>query len=59
MNYKKLEREIFHYIEGENPDAGKAMLKAMRILQEANLDEYAMLDFSSLIEYACSDWEPS
>ena len=57
MNYKKLEKEIFHYIEDENPDAGKAMLKAMKILQEAHLRELEMLDFVSLIEYTCSDWK--
>ena len=59
MNYKKLEKEIFNYIESENPDAGKAMLKAMRILQEAHLDEFEMLDFASLIEFASSNWEPA
>lgn len=57
MNYAKLEREIFNYIENENYDAGKKMLQAMRILQEAELDEGDMLNFAALIEFTCSDWE--
>lgn len=56
MNYRKLEQELFNYIAEQNPDAGVAMIKAMNILEEANLNEFEMLDFASLIEHVCPEW---